>query len=105
MDEPIITCPVCGQQFLPAEIYIPEEFFGRPTEVIRDDAGKIEFHLGPEMNLDEEFVCEHCGTAFTVHAKLSFETSYEAKDSEHVTYFNNVKKSQLKEEQLFNLDD
>ena len=103
MEEVVIKCPCCGAEYLPSEIYIPEVFFGKPTEVVRDSAGKIDFHFGTDMDLDEEFICEYCSTHFKIKAKLSFETSSSQEPAEeHVTHFNRFKKIKLEEEQLFN---
>ena len=103
MDEPIIKCPVCGAEYLPAEIYLPDNFLGKPTEIVRDSLGRIEFHFGTNSDLDEEFICDYCATHFKVHANINFETIYDQpKDVEHVTHFNKIKKVKLEEEQLFN---
>ena len=36
-----IKCPHCGTKYLAGEIYIPQNFIGRPYEVYKDDKGEI----------------------------------------------------------------
>ena len=106
MEETVkIVCPICGAEYLPMEIFMPEEFFGRPDEVIRDPADKIEFFIGKGMNLNEEYVCDVCGATMRVKAKLSFEVSTDpVEEDEYVTTFERPKKIQLSEEDLFDMD-
>ena len=33
----VITCPFCGKEYLPAEIFIPKVFFGNPQIIYRND--------------------------------------------------------------------
>jgi len=37
----IIECPHCGREYLPAEIFVPHPFFGRPRDIVRDVYGHI----------------------------------------------------------------
>ena len=101
-----IVCPICGAEYLPSEIYIPDEFFGKPTEVIRDPADRIEFFLGKGMNLDEEYICDSCGANMRISAKLSFvvDTEPVEDDDEYVTTFERPKKIKLDEVDLFDMD-
>lgn len=66
-----IVCPKCGREYLPAEIFFPDNLLGRPTDIIRDDAGKIIFFSGTTMDLTEEFTCD-CGCCFKVEGNISF---------------------------------
>ena len=94
----VITCNVCGQEYSPAEIFIPNEFFGNPKEIIRDPStGKIEFVTGTDMNLDEEFTCYNCGNKMKIHARLSFLVNDEHFDEEFSTPINKPKKLTLSE--------
>lgn len=70
----IIECPHCHYQYLPAEIYFPDDLLGRPTNIVRDDDGKIEFSTGTQMNLRESFVCENCNKSFLVKGTITFKT-------------------------------
>ena len=42
-----IRCPHCGCEYLPAEIYLPNDFLGYPTNIIKDEKGEILGLLGP----------------------------------------------------------
>jgi hypothetical protein len=104
MGAPRIVCPVCGQTYMPSEIYIPNEFFGDPKDIIKTDAGKIDFFTGSDMDLDEEFVCDNCGTPLTIHAKLSFDVETESLlnfNEDYVTEVELPKKLELEETSLF----
>lgn len=70
-----IECPKCGKEFLPGEIYLPKHFLGQPTDILRNNQGKVEDYLGIPMNLEEEYVCDKCGSHFKVQAKLSFKAT------------------------------
>ncbi len=69
-----IICPHCGREYLPAEIYIPNQFFGTPEDIDRDAAGRIEVYDGEPMNLLEEYTCDGCGKTFEVSAQVQFKT-------------------------------
>ena len=100
-----ISCPVCGAEYLPVEIFIPEDFFGRPEEVIRDPADKIEFFLGRGMNFKEEYICDSCGAKMRITAKLSFDVDTDPVDEdEYVTTFERPKRIKLDEVELFDTD-
>lgn len=80
-----ITCPHCGREYLPAEIYVPSAFFGHPEDIDRDDSGKVEFYSGPGMDLAETFECE-CGKSFKVAARMEFKTQPTEESSFEETY-------------------
>ncbi len=103
MEDITIRCPVCGREFLPAEIFFPDDLIGHPTEIIRDTEGHIEFYLGDEPNYDEVYTCDECGAKFVVHATVSFEAEEIPKheSEEYVTRFRKAEKIKLKENQLF----
>lgn len=101
----IIKCPVCGQEYLPPEIFLPDNFFGSPGEVIRNESGQIDFITGSDMNLAEEYICDNCDTKFKVETHISFEVKVEGNSSyeeEYVSTFTRPKRIKLKEEDLFN---
>lgn len=70
--EDFITCPRCGREYHPAEIFIPRSFFGRPEDIDRTPSGKIDIYDGPAMDLTEEYICDACGCEFEITASLSF---------------------------------
>lgn len=71
----IIICPHCGMQYLPGEIFYPEEFLGKPKDIVRNTVGEILGYEGIEQNSNETFVCEECKNEFTVEAKISYVVS------------------------------
>lgn len=92
-----IKCPRCGREYLPVEIYLPHEFFGRPTLIERDGVtGKITNIYGSDMDLNEQYVCDKCNTPFRVNAKIQFNTTEESKYN-----FNEDYKTSLKKQTLF----
>ena len=73
MDEKIvIKCPHCGREYLPCEIYYPDEFLGSAKNIIRDGKTIIYFD-GENMNLKETYICDECGKTFEVEARINFE--------------------------------
>lgn len=81
----MITCPHCGTEYFPCEIFYPKDFFGNVTNVVRDESGKIISWSGTDMNLEEEFICEHCGKTFKTKAYINFETEKVEEDTDTVT--------------------
>lgn len=68
-----IICPNCGAEYLPCEIYYPNQFLGYSKEIDKIN-GKIDNFNGTPMTLDETYTCDHCDTLFKVSAKVSFKT-------------------------------
>ena len=81
----IITCPVCGREYLPAEIFVPDAFFGHPEDIDRDNSGKIEAYDGNTMDLNEEYVCDTCGAILSIETILKFKVT-EKKDNFEEVY-------------------
>lgn len=69
-----ICCPQCGTEYLPAEIYLPNEFLGRPSDIEKTYTGKIDVFDGTSMNPVEEYTCDKCGKKFRVVANINFKT-------------------------------
>ncbi len=70
----VIKCPICGREYLPAEIFLPKEFFGKPEIIKRDAEGKIVDFIGTSLNTDETYCCDNCGKVFNVAATIQFES-------------------------------
>ena len=70
----IIECPKCKYEYLPAEIFIPNAFFGRPHDIERDENGKLVSYEGTSVDLFETYKCDHCNTEFRVVTKLQLTT-------------------------------
>lgn len=75
MTDKVITCPRCGYQYLPAEIYVPKYFFGKPKYIRRDTEGKILSISGTKEDYEESYKCGNCNTSFKVIANVQFETT------------------------------
>ena len=103
MEEPIIVCPICGQSYLPAEIFMPEDILGKPKEIFKTSSGKVDFYTGKEPDFVEEYICDNCSTHLVIRAKLSFDVQPRENTniSEHITHFNRQKKNILEEGSLF----
>lgn len=71
--ENIIKCPYCGYEYVPSEIYYPNEFLGKPKNIYRDVDGKIE-KIDKESNLNETYTCDSCDKTFKVSASVNFVT-------------------------------
>lgn len=69
-----IRCPYCNQEYLPAEIYYPDEFLGTPSQIIKTETGDILGFDGEDMNTEETFICDKCGKQFAVDAVVTFKT-------------------------------
>lgn len=92
----IIRCPKCGQEYLPAEIYYPNDFLGKPNHILKDSDGKIENYQNNNMNLEETYICDKCKTKFKTIATVDFTTEiiadtdsvYRSKIRQHNLFFN-----------------
>lgn len=94
--ELIIKCPHCGAEYLPAEIYYPDEFLGKPSDINKvHNTGKLDYYSGKSMNPHEEYVCDYCGTRFYVEAIVSFKTSVDKCADTSNLYKTKFKKSVL----------
>lgn len=68
----VITCPKCGKEYLPSEVFIPKAFFGNPYMVYRNEEEKIVDIAGTSLDTFETYCCDKCNTTFNVEAKISF---------------------------------
>lgn len=68
-----IICPKCGCEYLPAEIYYPNYFLGKPKNIIKNN-NKIIAYSNGSMGLEEEYICDNCMTKFVVTAEVKFST-------------------------------
>lgn len=70
-----IRCPHCGCEYLPAEIYFPDQFLGRPSNIIKDEKGDVLGFSGNDMNTYETYYCDKCNQMFSVEASITFKTA------------------------------
>lgn len=91
----IIECPKCGRQYLPAEVFVPKAFFGKPRDIVRDVYGKILEFEDTSLDLSESFTCDKCNTTFDVKAKISFATNNNKLENFDEEYSSPIKVSNL----------
>lgn len=91
----LIICPKCHREYLPAEIFIPKAFFGKPTEIIRDVYGQILEFEGTSMDLNETYTCDTCNTTFNISAKINFQVEATPEGNMDEDYTSKLKKSDL----------
>ncbi len=70
----LIECPKCGREYLPAEIFVPRAFFGKPEDIVRDVYGRILDYEGTSVDLQETYTCDKCNSTFTIKSKMHFDT-------------------------------
>lgn len=94
-----IICPKCGAEYLPAEVFYPDEILGSPENIIKDKKGKIEFFIGESIDLTEEFACYTCNCKFTVEGTVKFVTKESSRSKFDEDYKTTVysNRSSLKE--------
>lgn len=73
----VVTCPKCGREYLPSEIFVPNHFFGRPGIIQRDHAQHVVTFTGTSLDNNETYCCDSCDTIFNIRAKVSFESYVE----------------------------
>lgn len=91
----IITCPHCGREYLPVEIFIPNNFFGKPEDIDRTEDGRIEDYNGSAMDLTETYTCDNCGTEFNVETTLKFKVQENIKPVFEEVYSSPLFKSKI----------
>ena len=79
---PVITCPHCGRQFTPAEIFEEGDLIGvqKFGNIIRDALGKIiyqDFEDECEPVSEKRYYCDECGKSFIVEPVISFKVKKE----------------------------
>ena len=89
----IIKCPHCGAEYLPNEIYIPDEFF-TDVSALKDDNYKILATSGDALNAVEEYCCDKCAKTFKVTAGVTF-TTEEVKDDFEDDYVVTINKDRV----------
>lgn len=88
----IIKCPYCGAEYLPEEIFYPDSFFGKPTDIIKNSKGEIEFFNGESLNLKEHYCCDYCNKEFDVVVGITLEA---VKDDFNEDYSSTIYKNRL----------
>lgn len=80
---PVIKCPYCGHQYVPAEIMMPIDFIGKPNTVLRDALGKIiyqDYVEDYEPSQKETYICDSCNHQFIVEPVVTYKVRKEAEE-------------------------
>lgn len=93
----IIKCPICGYEYLPAEIFLPNEFLGKPKNIIKDVSGKIISYEGIKMNDTETYKCDYCDSLFEVISTTNFVSRPIGENAPHYVTKLNISKFKLEE--------
>lgn len=93
----IIKCPTCGYEYLPAEIFLPNEFLGKPKNIIKNSDGKIVGYEGIKMNDTETYKCDNCLSSFEVVSTTNFVSKPIGGNSPHYVTKLSATKFQLEE--------
>lgn len=72
--ENIIKCPYCEAEYVASEIYMPNDFLGKPKNIYKDIDGKIDL-VDDEQHLEEIYCCDKCNKVFKVKAVIEYITS------------------------------
>ena len=91
----LIKCPTCGAEYLPVEIFIPNDYFGRPVKIQRNEEHKIIEIIGATPHPIESYTCDYCNVPFRVIAKTQFNTKSELKFDFDTDYTTNLRKESL----------
>ena len=83
-----IKCPEWGAEYLPAEIFYPNEFLGKPKSIEKDSYGSILYFSGKDMNPTETYRCDYCGRKMTVTANITFQVHTAEFSKNNSTKFN-----------------
>lgn len=81
----LIKCPYCGRQYLPGQLFVPNEFLGQPTDVIRNSNGEIVGFQGSTMDTTEEYICDTCDNKFRIEASINFKVTKVDEDFDDCT--------------------
>lgn len=94
MAKNVIKCPNCGAEYLPAEIYLPNHFLGRPFGIEKDHlSGKVINYEGKAVDTFETYNCDYCGISFSISAKIKFETKEIESTSFNKPYITKIQKN------------
>lgn len=83
----LIKCPNCGCEYLAAEIFYPNQFLGTPKNIEKDEAGKLIYFNGADMDTTETYVCDNCNRKMTITAKVQFDATVASFNSKNSTKF------------------
>ena len=83
-------CPHCGAQYLPAEVFMPGAFLGKPDDIVKDSLGRLlyeDYQDGKEPDMLEHYICDYCDKPFIVEATITYKTMAEAPEKDFSTTY------------------
>ena len=99
--EKILKCPICGEEYLPGEIFYPNYIIGQPKNIIKNDRGKIEYWEDEDLVESESFICNKCNTTLNFTLKVEYnvevDNKYNFNEDSSTKLFSN-ERIELKEE-------
>jgi DNA-directed RNA polymerase subunit RPC12/RpoP len=97
MEKYVIKCPNCGYEYLPNEIYYPQDL-GNAHNVYRDLEGKILYYDGSNIDTEAEYICDGCKCKFKVKAEVKFFTTEDKKKNVNEEYVIKLKPKKQQDE-------
>jgi len=91
----VISCPFCHREYLPAEIFYPDKFLGKPYDIQRDYTGKILDYFDDDIDSAEVYVCDSCNKQFKVSTKITFTVDTKSQPSFEEESVIKIKKPEL----------
>lgn len=74
----IVTCPVCGREYLLSEIFIPAYLLTKAEFIKRDMNGKIIDYVGMPAELTECYTCDQCDSVLKVKLSMTADVNIDA---------------------------
>ena len=80
-----IKCPYCGAEYLPSEIFMPEDLLDKTYTIHKSKDGIIEFAEGEDAELIESYICDYCDKQFKIFANINYIVMRDGIEEEYVT--------------------
>lgn len=93
----IVECPRCGREYLAAEIFVGNAFFGKPRDIVRDVYGHILDFEGTPLDGNESYICDTCNSLFQVKTRITFITETTKLDNFDEEYSSPLKNTLFEE--------
>lgn len=77
-----ITCPNCGTEYYPQEIFIISPYITNKV-LDKDDEGKLLDDI--PFNMEEKYKCDTCDKTFNIKMNIEFECSIDDFEEEYTT--------------------
>lgn len=81
----VIKCPYCGAEYLPSEIFMPEDLLDKTYTIHKTKDGIIEFAEGDDAELIESYTCDYCNKEFKVYANIEYNSIEDSFEEDYIT--------------------